>query len=211
VTHSPADPEAIRQLHALLAEDELDERETTDTDAGISADSELVLDPQLQEAIGLVGLDAMSPDARELLLKLTDYSENLEPTTRENLVSAADRGLQWRRDNAAALPVLLFARRREDKISPEQVSAQLGLPAKVLTDIESGASSVRSLPAGSVAAWIHLLRVDIPDAEAALKRGVERTQPSPRAAGVPAPRHRAEPDDHFIREVLDELRKLQAT
>lgn len=204
MTHSPADPDAIRQLHALLAEDELS------TDDAIVDDGEPVLEQQTREAISMIGLEAMSPDARDLLLRLTDYSENLEPTARESLVSAAERGLQWRRDNAGALPILLFARRREDKLSPEQISVQLDIPAKTLTDIESGASSVRSLTPQSVAAWIHLLRVDTHDAELALNRGVERRQRSARAAGSRLPLPIPDADDAFIQEVLVQLHKLQA-
>ncbi len=208
MTISPGDrqsQEAQRELHALLADDEL-----TETDLAELATDDASLDPEILNAISSVGLEAMSPSAQALLLRLTDYSENLEPATRGRLVSAAESALRWRKNNSAALPVLLFARRRAAKVTPEEISAQIHVPAEALTDIESGASSMRTIEPDEVAAWIHVLNVDFPDAEAALKRGYERRPASPRAAGA-NPSQLAPDDDGFVTAVLTRLRELQRT
>lgn len=206
MTHSPKDQEAaraLRELHALLANDDLTESDLKDT-----APDDATTDADILEAISTIGMDAMSPEARELLIRLTDYSENLEPATRERLISAAERGLQWRRDNSGPLPVLLFARRRAARLSPEDVSTRISVPPMKLAEIESGTSPVQSLSAEKVAAWIHVLHVDFHDAETALKRGVERHHASPRAAAA-AQTHSAAESEAFITDVLMRLRELQ--
>lgn len=201
MTNSPADRDVLEQLHALFAEDELSGDDLVTTD-------EAVLDTDLSEALSAVGLDAMSPDARELLLGLTDYSENLEPAARESLVSAAERAMQWRRDNSNALPVLLFTRRRQQELSPQQVADALDIEPDAVAAIESGSSSLRSATAPVVARWINLLRVSEGEAEAALMLGVARPQPTVRAAGRTQPSRTSEIDKAFVDQVLQHLRDL---
>ncbi len=103
MTISPGDrqsQDAQREMRVLLADDELTETDLTE----VATDDES-LDPEILNAVSSVGLEAMSPSAQALLLRLTDYSENLETATRGRLVTAAEAALRWRKNNSAALPV----------------------------------------------------------------------------------------------------------
>lgn len=118
MTHNSAAHEpssAVQDMHAQFAADVL-----TDADANYSDvdDNDTPLDAETQAALSAAGLEAMSPSARDLLLRLTDRAESIEPDTRKRLVSAAERGLQWRRDNFSSMPVLLFTRRRTAQMLP---------------------------------------------------------------------------------------------
>ena len=209
MTHSPGDrqaTDALRELHILLSEDEPADVEFTayDTD-------EQILDPATMEAIRSVGMEAMSPEARDLLLRLTDFSENLEPAARSRLVSAAERALQWRRDNSGSLSVLLFAQRRARKLTAEDISISLEVPAKTLTDIEAGVSPMQTLPPDSVATWIDVLEVEFDSAEAALRRGLDRRPATARAAGAALDPVDSNGDRQFADQVLARLRDLRGT
>jgi transcriptional regulator with XRE-family HTH domain len=190
-------------MHTLFADDPV-----SDDDAASELEDHVALGSEARAALGVVGLEAMSPEARALIIKLTDYSESLEPTARESFVSAAERGLQWRRNNSSALPVLLFTRRREQDLKPDQIAASLGLTPEAVAKLESGGVSLRSTTAEVIARWIDYLHVTTTEAETALKLSVGHAQPSTRAAGR-RPRSEPDVDDAFVDEVLGHLRRLQ--
>lgn len=204
MTHSPGDErasEAMQALHVLLEEDELLYADET-------ADSEDVVDSKVLDIISTSGLEMMSPDARDLLLRLTDYSENLEPATRQRLVQAAERGLQWRRENAGSLPVLLFARRRASALSATALSERIGIDPQVMAAVESGRAALPTVGASAAATWIHALDVEFDVAEAALRRSSQRRQAPRRVAGVERG-NGSDDDEEFVAEVLSKLRELK--
>jgi hypothetical protein len=84
-------PDAIRELHEHFSTDELVDGSNATTNANTNSHDQDEHD--IDDAIQHLGLDAMSQEARGLLLRLTDASENLEPKTRQLLVTAAERGL----------------------------------------------------------------------------------------------------------------------
>lgn len=140
--------QAHDRLRELLDEDPLDEsraHDDTDTDEG---------EQLIDQALSLTTISALSPEAQELLVGLTDTASSLEPAARQRLVVAADRGMKRRREDASPLPRLLFVVRNRENQTLDAVAASLKADDKLLSKIECGESSVKELGPQGVASWI---------------------------------------------------------
>jgi hypothetical protein len=199
------DPHA--RLHELFDEDPLEDSSSTETDADHtreSADAFDDLDRAVDDALSMTTLSALSPEAQELLVGLTDTSSSLEPTARQHLVAAADRGMRRRREDASALPRLLFVVRTREKQKLDVVAASLATDEEVLSKVERGESSVVDLGAEKVAHWIQHFGLSADFALKALELTFLHADANQAAAGTP---QELSDDDHKF--VSDVARLLQ--
>lgn len=211
------DNDLSRRLQEMMAADPVDDpahlpgnrADQRDDQPAHPIDSGANSDDMLQSALEEVGLDAMSPEARDMLMALTDESEHLEGAARERLVAAADRGLRSRREYASALPRLLFLRRREQGRAIKDVASHLSVAEKRLRKVESGDDPIDTLDAREVALWIAEFGVGLEEAEAALRTGMREAREPRRAAAVAAGEA---PSGHgeFVAQVMEHLRSLYA-
>lgn len=206
-----------RKVHDLVTElaQHFDEDPLTDADiAAYQNSSEDAESDRVDDLVGAMleaaAFDAMSQDARALLMMLTDETESLEPQTRARLVDAANRALQYRRHAISPLPVLLFVTRRAQAKPLEDIATQISVADAQLRAVESGADDLRTLTPRQVADWISSVDIDRTQAEQSLRRTFISHAATGRAAGHARLRHipdTATDSDRFIRDVMNELSK----
>jgi hypothetical protein len=199
------------RLHELFSEDPLEDivadhdRSATgtgnDDTVGFLDEGDQLVD----DALSMTTLAALSPEAQELLIGLTDTASSLEPATRQRLVEAADRGMKHRREDASPLPRLLFVVRNRKSQSLDAVAASIAADDKLLSKVERGETSVQELGAKGVASWIQFF--DLPKTVAldALRLTFLRADADQAAAG--ARTELSEEHDKFIGEVSDLLQQ----
>lgn len=195
------DNHAQDRLRELLDEDPLDS--ALELSEGTSEADQLV-----DQALTLVDLSVLSPEAQDLFMGLTETASSLEPMTRQRLVGAADRGMKRRREDASPLPRLLFLLRNREEQSAEMVAASLTvkdveMDQKMLLAIERGECDIRILGAGGVVAWVQHFGVPNDLAIDALRAAFQATTVSDQASAATPSQLNAE-QDKFINDV-DEL------
>ena len=154
----------------------------------------------------MVDLLSLSPEAQALLIGITDTTSSLEPGTRQRLVSAADRGMAARREDASPLPRLLFVIRNRDNRPMETVAASVGAEDQMLLEIERGERDIRDLSPSAVASWIQLFGVSADVAIEAL-RATFHLRADPDRASASAPADMAKEQYKFIDEVSEILKQ----
>lgn len=155
------DNPALDRLHKLFDENPIDEREHT-CDADIA-------NATIDQALSTVTLAALSPEAQELLLAVTESSTPLEPRARRLFVEAGDRANKRLRDDASPLPRLLFLTRNRVNQSVGDLAVSLDADDNLLREIERGDVDIDKLGAAGVASWITYLQVPADTAIEALK------------------------------------------
>jgi len=128
------------------------------------------------------------PAVLEAVDLLMQDSESVTVQARQRLVSGADRGVRWRHRLGSHIGKLLRDRRCALELSPGEVAAQIGSAAALISEIETGARRVDSLPAGLVAAWIQLVRLAPAVALAALQHASVPDEASASSPDGPASR-----------------------
>jgi hypothetical protein len=192
----------LDMLHELMDSDPIENSipplpEDTDTDTEV-----------ISEALARVGLDALSPEAQRLLLALTDDVESVEPSTRQRLVSAADRGIQRRRDERSALPRLLFLARRRAEATLEDIADRIDVPADTLDAVERGKELIDTMRPEQVAAWIRSLHVGAEQARESLRRAFRLRREQDLAVASASPEVTAD-QDAFVNQVMALLQAEQ--
>jgi hypothetical protein len=188
-------PSPLELIHALMDADPL-----IDADAHIGADT----DAETDAALAAIGPDALSPDAQELLLGLTESSASLEPRVRERLVGGAARALQKRREAASPLPRLLFLARNRSGESIESIATQVAVAADTLLLVERGQEKLQNLGPDAVANWVRHLHVPTDQAGRALAHTL-RVQAVHDQAAASAMSNTAVEDDPFYQGVMTRL------
>jgi len=155
------DNPAMARLHKLFDENPIDEQEH---DSGAD-----VADATIDHALSTLTLAALSPEAQELLLAVTDSSTTLEPRARRLFVEAGDRANKRLRDDASPLPRLLFLTRNRVNQTVGELALSLDADDNLLREIERGDVDIDKLGAAGVASWIAYLQVPADTAIEALK------------------------------------------
>jgi hypothetical protein len=186
--------ELQRQLAGDPVTDEAVERRTSDDDL-------------IDSALDGVGVEALSDEARAMLLAVTDQSEGLEPSTRQRLVAAAERGLHSRRQGTIALPLVLFNARRGAGQQLDEVASAVEIPPAQLQAIETGTDKLNSISAEAVATWIAQFDITIEQAQGALYNTFVASGPTRRAAGRSSRKLSVE-DSAFVEQVVECLKQL---
>lgn len=158
-----SDNPAIERLHQLFEANPIDEDPQT---GGVEAD---VADAAIDRALSTLTLAALSPDAQELCLEVTESSTTLEPRARRLFVEAGDRANKRLREDASPLPRLLFLTRNRMKESVGDVAVSLDKDDNLLREIERGDVNIDQLGVDGVASWIAHLQVPAETAIEALK------------------------------------------
>lgn len=201
---SPTDDRFVRdpdlaRLHETLTESAA----TDDREANSSYDEETAA----QALLPILDSSMLSPTVQRYVTELLFGGENPTPAARQKLVNAASRGLRMRRDNRAALPVLLASTREQESISISDLASELHLSEQQVYEMESGKSNVRTLGADRIAAWVRAVRVDPAKAVDALRQALLRSTPSrsPQAAAAGRSRQVSDDDQQLIDEVTARL------
>lgn len=160
MTSNPSPLDRIRQL---MDEDPITV-DGTEQDIGMPTSD----DTELESALSSLDHLALSREAQELLVGLTNDSAGLEPAARQKFVAAAQRALRKRRNDASPLPRVLFLLRQERAEDPADVAIQVGVDPEVLANAERGRVAIRELPVDAVVAWIQHFDVARPTARDAL-------------------------------------------
>jgi len=158
------DNHALERLQQLFEEDPILEE-----DAVVGQETTSATDIAIDEALSAVPLSALSPEAQELILGLTESSTSLEPRARQLFVEAGDRAIKQRRDESSPLPRLLFLTRNRENQSVDAVADSLSADNSLLLEIERGETDIKELGAVVVASWITHLDVPTDIAIEALK------------------------------------------
>lgn len=156
------DNHALNRLHDLFDNNPLDAN-TDHTDVPDRVDH------TIDGALSALTLAALSPEAQELILGVTESSTTLEPHARRRFVEAGDRANKKNRDDASPLPRLLFLTRNSDNQSVQDVAASLEASHELLLRIERGEDDIQKLGPDGVASWITYLHVPAETAIEALK------------------------------------------
>lgn len=175
----------------------------TDTDQVYAEGADTISEDDLDNALSVVGLEHLSPEAQAMVLGLTYSSTSIDSEARMKLMGAAARALRTRRDRSSALPRLLFLSRRSTQESAEEVAAAIDVPADKLKEIEMGTARVDALGPKTVANWLRHFNVSAEEASVPLRRCFVAPELHDVAAALTAD-VRAEADK-FVDEVLSEL------
>lgn len=155
------DNPAMDRLHKFFDENPIDDEAQADN----ADDADVTID----QALSTLTLAALSPEAQELLLAVTDSSTTLEPRARRLFVEAGDRANNRLRDDASPLPRLLFLIRNRGNHSVDELAVSLDADDTLLREIERGEVDIDKLGVAGVASWITYLEVPPATAIEALK------------------------------------------
>jgi hypothetical protein len=191
------DNPAMDRLHKLFEENPVNDQTAGEQEHTGAPDATIT------QTLSALTLAALSPEAQELLLAVTDSSTTLEPRARRLFVEAGDRANKRRRDDASPLPRLLFLTRNRVHQSVEELADSLSADDGLLRKIERGDVAIEQLGPAGVASWITHLQVPAEAAIEALRASFLATTVDRAAASAKVELN--EKQNQFVDEVVRAL------
>ena len=159
------------------------------------------------DLISSVGMRAFAPNIRNEVDGVLATGQSLEPATRQRFVEAAHKSVELNARAQRALEVSLFHSRRDLGVDLSAVASSVGADADSLRSIEKGDTSLTSLEAGQVAAWILQVKIEPSVAESALRRTLISSSSEPAYRADADMELGAEPQK-FLDAVMAEIARL---